>query len=685
MDQSVITPREIMPGAVVAPTPPWVDLAPYAIPAVANPHFIAGGLCSLLDDAQVDLCGPERAWYCRHAELVTAPAGAERAAQFSVSFDPAFERLEIHAIRVIRGSLRIDHAATAAFEVLRRESSLELMKFDGRLTLHVTLPDVRPGDVVETSFTTYGMRKSLAGRHSAFVSFEWPTGIVETRVRQRAPASRIIREKSFNDAPEGSQTEADGVVDRRWAALERRGVKYEQLSPPWVIQNASLQLSEWRDWAEVAEVFTPLYEEDDPLPAPIAAEAAAIASAEATPEGRAAAILRFCQGAVRYLAISMGEGGFTPRTFEAIADTRYGDCKDKSKLFVAMARALGLDACPALVNTRDSYAINAWLPSAQIFDHCIVRLSIGERTYWLDPTRAPQPSPLDKLHQCHFGWALPLRRGVTELERMPAPAPAHTLEAHEKIAFGPTPEHPVTYEYRTISRRGRAEWVREQLAREGAVGLFKLYAEDISRRYAKATPLEQDIVRDDIETNEVEAREIYELTEAWKAEGGKAEFGTHDLSMRAQLAALDAGARKHPIYLAQIGKVSRTLTIESSFDLPHLAGWKRSVDATALSFTSELRVDTPRRFVLEQTLEFKALTLPAAEADKYRAIVAELDKSDLNITGELNQKGEFIGVQEDGRESLHPVAYWGLIALTAGVIAALAAVVVQRAATLAGQ
>src|SRR5690606_25304327 len=85
MDQSVITPREIMPGAVVAPTPPWVDLAPYAIPAVANPHFIAGGLCSLLDDAQVDLCGPERAWYCRHAELVTAPAGAERAAQFSVS------------------------------------------------------------------------------------------------------------------------------------------------------------------------------------------------------------------------------------------------------------------------------------------------------------------------------------------------------------------------------------------------------------------------------------------------------------------------------------------------------------------------------------------------------------------------------------------------------------------------
>src|SRR5690606_15207102 len=90
MDKAAAIRRDIAPGASVAPPPSWVDLAPYEIPAAPNPHFISHGVCVLLDDSQIDLCGNDRAWYYRRAELVTAAAGAERAAQFSVHYDPAF-------------------------------------------------------------------------------------------------------------------------------------------------------------------------------------------------------------------------------------------------------------------------------------------------------------------------------------------------------------------------------------------------------------------------------------------------------------------------------------------------------------------------------------------------------------------------------------------------------------------
>ena len=49
VDQDGRTPRDITPGAVVAPPPAWVDLQPYTIPAAANPHFIAKGICALLE------------------------------------------------------------------------------------------------------------------------------------------------------------------------------------------------------------------------------------------------------------------------------------------------------------------------------------------------------------------------------------------------------------------------------------------------------------------------------------------------------------------------------------------------------------------------------------------------------------------------------------------------------------
>jgi len=644
MDQEHLAQREITPGARVAPPPVWADLAPYNIPAEANPHFIASGVCVLLDDSQIDLCGPERAWYYRRAELVTASVGAERVAQFSVSFDPAFERLDVHSIAVIRAGQRIEHTGTAFFEVLRRERNMERLQFDGRLTIHVTLPDVRQGDVVETSYTLHGMRKSLGGRHASWVPFEWSVGIIETRLRQRTPKDRIVAERAFLAVPEATQTEADGVIDRRWHTRERPGVRFETLAPPWTLQSAGLQFSEWRNWGEVAETFTPLYEDAGAnIPEDVEAEITRIAAEEPTATGRAAAVLRFSQNAVRYLAISIGEGGFTPRSLDNICATRYGDCKDKSKLYVYMARRLGLDACPALVNTRDGYGLDTWLPTGVAFDHCIVRVVADGTVYWLDPTRLMQPSPLTTLNKCHFGWALPLRPGAAALERMSDPSPAHTLEAEEHVTLGKSPEHPVRYEWKLTSRRGRAEWAREHIAREGLVGLFKLYAEDISRRYAGAQPLRQEILKDDAASNELTAIEVYEIADAWTPGQNKARaFSTYDLTIRSQLTPLDAGPRTCQIYLGQIGKVSRKVTVDTAYTLK-FAGWKRTVESTALVFKTELRKEGPRTFVLEQSLEFRGLMLPPSEADKYRAIVAEIDQSDLVFSGQVGKRGMFLG------------------------------------------
>ncbi|MEZ6022413.1 MAG: DUF3857 domain-containing transglutaminase family protein [Hyphomonadaceae bacterium] len=646
MEQIGATHREITPGARVAPPAAWVDVAQYPIPAEANPHFIAQGICVLLDDSQIDLCGPERSWYYRRAEMVTASAGAERAAQFSVSFDPAFERLEVHSVAVIRNGIRTEHAHTAFYEVLRRERNMERLQFDGRLTVHVTLPDVRAGDVVETSYTVTGMRKSLNNRHGAWIALEWGVGIVEVRIRQRSPKDRVIRELGLNDVPAPTVREENGVVEKRWRTFERPGVRFESLTPPWVVQSAALQLSEWRDWAEVADTFTPLYEDEGALPPDVEAEIERIAREEPTPAGRAAAILRFTQGTVRYLAISIGEGGFTPRRIADIDATRYGDCKDKSKLYVHMARRLGVDACAALVNTRDGYAIDTWLPSGVVFDHCIVRVALDGAVYWLDPTRSLQPSPLDTLSQCHFGWALPLRPGQSALERMPDPSPAHTQETFERVTLGKSPDHTVRYEWRITSRRGRAEWVREGIAREGAVGMFKLYAEDIARRFHGATPLRQEVTEDNARDNVLTALEVYEISDAWtKGEGKLRHITTHDLNMKGQLAPLDPGPRTHDIYLGQVGLVTRRVEIETAYNI-RFKGWKRAVEASTVSFKNEFRKEGPRHFVLEQSLEFRSLTLPAAEAEQYRQIIQELNGSDVVFSAVVGRRGMFAGADE---------------------------------------
>jgi transglutaminase-like putative cysteine protease len=642
MDAQPSDNQEIAPGARIAPAPAWVQLEDYAIPSTPNPHFIANGLSTLLDEVQVDLCGAERAWFHRRADLVTAHAGAEQAAQFNTSFDPAYEHVDIHSIKVIRDGQIIDHTNPEKFQVLRREQNLERLIHDGRVTIHYAIPDVRPGDTVETAVTIYGMRKSLAGRHSTWMLFEWGFGIVDLRVRQRAPAQRRIHERRYNNTPEPKIIEADGVTDKRWRVSNRLQVRAEMSAPPWTIQHAAIQFSEWTDWGEVVSAFLPLYTEDAPLPADLEQEIQKIADAETTLEGRAAAVLRLTQTAVRYLAISMGEGGYTPRPLDETWAARYGDCKDKSKLFVAIARRLGLEAYPALVDTRSGYRLNDILPTAEAFDHCIVKLVIGEAIYWIDPTRARQLSPLEALSQCHFGWALPLKDGAT-LERMADPTPVHSMETNERIDLGPTPDDRVRYEWRVTSRRGRAEWVRETVAREGAVGMFKMYAQDVQRAFPLAEPVKQDVENDDLEKNEISIIEVYDLPQAWTdIENNAYQFSTLDLSMKSNLAPLQAGMPRHQIYLGQIGKVSRRVEIHMANSMK-LDPWERKVEASTLSFTNRFSKAGPRLAVLEQVLEFRALTLPASEADKYRAICAELEKNDLALRDVVNKKGVFLG------------------------------------------
>ena len=79
-------------------------------------------------------------------------------------------------------------------------------------------------------------------------------------------------------------------------------------------------------------------------------------------------------------------------------------------LLVSMLDHLGIEAHPALVNTRLRKGLLKLLPAPTLFDHAVVSARIDGRTYWLDPTRSTQkvgrndPCPCGsgkKFKQCH--------------------------------------------------------------------------------------------------------------------------------------------------------------------------------------------------------------------------------------------------------------------------------------------
>jgi len=87
----------------------------------------------------------------------------------------------------------------------------------------------------------------------------------------------------------------------------------------------------------------------------------------------------------RYVSISIGVGGWRPRQFDDIIDTKYGDCKDLSMLLVSELRAENIEIYPALILTRSSGIIDTSFPSFK-FNHQISVAVTSDDTLWIDPT-----------------------------------------------------------------------------------------------------------------------------------------------------------------------------------------------------------------------------------------------------------------------------------------------------------
>ena len=74
----------------------------------------------------------------------------------------------------------------------------------------------------------------------------------------------------------------------------------------------------------------------------------------------------------RYVGLEFGIHGYKPYKVTQVLARRFGDCKDKASLMVALLREVGIDAELVLVRTRRGGRIDAEPASLAVFDHAIV-------------------------------------------------------------------------------------------------------------------------------------------------------------------------------------------------------------------------------------------------------------------------------------------------------------------------
>ncbi len=255
-----------------------------------------------------------------------------------------------------------------------------------------TIPGLKVGETVHVKI----MRKTFKSRikdHWADISvMEWRAPILKSVYEVKAPASRPIRSKAIRN-PLGNVVETtrrleDGSMLHVFTATNSPQMFPEPDMPPAYTQVQNIRLSTAAHWREISKWYWDLCLPHLEKTNYAMKEKVKKLKGNLKGEALVRSIFKFVSQEIRYMGLTMEDTspGYAPHDVDITFDSRYGVCRDKAGLLVAMLRLAGLEAFPVLINVGAKMDKSVPQP---YFNHAIaaVQLDPNKREYMLmDPT-----------------------------------------------------------------------------------------------------------------------------------------------------------------------------------------------------------------------------------------------------------------------------------------------------------
>jgi hypothetical protein len=454
----------------------------------------------LLDDEQIRVTSRGLERYFRKIDQALSDEEVENVSTLYFCFDPAFQNLTIHHIRIIRGNQTLDSLRPG--EISESE--------DDEACLEATLKETRKGDIIDYSYTLSGIDLGQTARFAETLTLGRNTTTDRLRRRVLWPTQQKLYMRTRNTGVAPSVRPLGREVEYLWEP-ELIAPAYSPGAPEWFDQTPEVQLSDFATWQQAAQVAVPWYRVPAPLPKVLAKQVEEW-KALAGDEVRVLKAVRFVQDEIK----SSASRGLQPAFPATVFEKREGNPRDRALLLCTLLHGLGIEATPALVNTRAQHVIEEYQPSLAAFNSALVRVSVGTRSYWFDPTQGHQRGMLNRHANPPYARGLLVRSDSRGLVEIPGPSMDASSVLVKEVYRGNSYNEPVSFQVVTTYRGIAADEMRAQFLWMKLADYSKQrtehYAGEASRVAAEGEPQ----VSDDPDTNELIITERYRSPKFWR-------------------------------------------------------------------------------------------------------------------------------------------------------------------------
>jgi tetratricopeptide (TPR) repeat protein len=325
---------------------------------------------------------------------VQSEAGVQQWGQLQEGYNSANERVEIPYVRVLKADGSIVKAGDDAVQDLSAPIEREAPVYTDYRQKHITVPGLRPGEVLEYDMVTVIHTPLAAGQFWADYEFDKNNIDLDETLDVDVPANRPLKLKC-KPGLEPKITEANGRRIYHWSGshLERdddqkaKEKKKKKHRPE--DDRPDIQLTTFETWEQIGRWYAAL-EKDRRAPSPeVRSKADELTRGLNTDLAKTEALYDFVAKNFRYVSLSLGLGRYQPHAASDVLHDQYGDCKDKHTLLASLLDAEGLHADSVLINSTRK--LDPDVPSPSQFDHVITMLPLGKQQVWMDTTAEVAP------------------------------------------------------------------------------------------------------------------------------------------------------------------------------------------------------------------------------------------------------------------------------------------------------
>ncbi len=498
-------------GPAVQPPPQWVMPRSFDRPRSGDAVDPSRDYRWLLADRQINVQSNES--FVHEVRQTLTSAGVQFGSHILIHYDPACQSLTFHWARLWRGTNKLDRLDPSKVHLGQAGLYTEEWLLSSGKSAILPLDDVRVGDIIDYAYTLKGNNPALDGMYCDAVQLQFEQPVDRAVTRLIWPSSRRLYIKNHLTDIQPAVFRKTNAVEFTWVVSHAPGLLLEPPSPVWYDPYPWVQLSEFQKWPDVNRWALRLFTTTNPLSPELARQISQWKQLP-DPAGRALAALRFTQDEIRYLGMEDGAGGYEPSQPSVVFARRYGDCKDKSLLLVAILRALGIEAFPVLVNDRRRQELAELHPSATVFNHAIVQVNMDGQSFWLDPTARCERGALALRSWPGYGWGLRVGPGVTGLTPIP-PCPVQPLTTVTEFINVGGLNALSTVKIVTVAEGPDADRLREHFAATPREDIERENLNAQARFYSAISRASPMIYSDDERQNRVQTTEFYTVEKLW--------------------------------------------------------------------------------------------------------------------------------------------------------------------------